>query len=115
MCPERLENFLLGDVQQPPRYGPGHSALGVPARTEVSSNLNNSVFHDNLIQETAAFPAEPCELFMSSKKYLPSTSLVYASCYFFLDDDNVLTWFSLKGYCCMYHAHIYTHRTMLKH
>lgn len=89
-CPERLENFLLGDVQQPPDMGLGTLLwVSLPEQRlgqmdpEVSSNLNHSVLHDNLIQETAAFPAEPCELFMSSKNYLLSTNLAWASCYFF--------------------------------
>lgn len=82
---------------------------------EVSSNLNHSVLHDNLIQGTAAFPAEPCELFMSSKNYLLSTNLAWASCYFFPGwwqcTHLVLPGSLLSGY----HAHIYTHRTMFKH
>lgn len=82
---------------------------------EVSSNLNHSVLHDNLIQETAAFSTEPCELFMSSKNYLLSTNLAWASCYFFPGwwqcTHLVLPGSLLSGY----HAHIYTHRTMFKH
>lgn len=84
---------------------------------EVSSNLNHSVFHDNLSQETAAFPAEPCELLMSSKKYLPSTNLACASCYFFPGwwqcTHLVLPGSLLLGY----HARISTHNVwaMFKH